>query len=101
LVQAFLVAQSGSAFNIEIKLRNIILRLASIFPFLHSQGHLQTFAGPKQKSALPAKADIAVAILLVRSVWTAPAWQEESSLCSIGRSSHVFGLLRGTHDRWP
>src|SRR6478752_2028298 len=26
-------------------------------------------------------------------VWTAPGWQEESSLCSIGRSSHVFGLL--------
>jgi hypothetical protein len=26
-------------------------------------------------------------------VWTAPGWQEESSLCSIGRSSHVFGLF--------
>jgi hypothetical protein len=26
-------------------------------------------------------------------VWSAPGWQEESSLCSIGRSSHVFGLF--------
>src|SRR3974390_1518620 len=26
-------------------------------------------------------------------VWTAPGWQGESSLCSIGRSSHVFGLF--------
>jgi hypothetical protein len=26
-------------------------------------------------------------------VWTAPGWQEESSLCSNGRSSHVFGLF--------
>jgi hypothetical protein len=26
-------------------------------------------------------------------VWTAPGWQEESSLCSVGRSSHVFGLF--------
>jgi hypothetical protein len=25
-------------------------------------------------------------------VWTAPGWQEESSLCSNGQSSHVFGL---------
>ena len=26
-------------------------------------------------------------------VWTAPGWQEESSLCSVGRGSHVFGLF--------
>jgi hypothetical protein len=26
-------------------------------------------------------------------VWTAPGWQEEFSLCSDGRSSHVFGLF--------
>ena len=26
-------------------------------------------------------------------VWTAPGWQEESSLCSDGQSSHVFGLF--------
>jgi hypothetical protein len=26
-------------------------------------------------------------------VWTAPGWQGESSLCSNGRSSHVFGLF--------
>jgi hypothetical protein len=26
-------------------------------------------------------------------VWTAPGWQEESSLCSDGRSGHVFGLF--------
>jgi hypothetical protein len=26
-------------------------------------------------------------------VWTAPGWQGESSLCGVGRSCHVFGLL--------
>ena len=26
-------------------------------------------------------------------VWTAPGWQGESSLCSIGRCIHVFGLF--------
>jgi hypothetical protein len=26
-------------------------------------------------------------------LWTAPGWQEESSLCSNGRSCHVFGLV--------
>src|SRR5436190_22537673 len=26
-------------------------------------------------------------------VWTAPGWQGESSLCSIGRCSHVFVLF--------
>jgi len=25
-------------------------------------------------------------------VWTAPGWQEESSLCGVGRCGHVFGL---------
>src|SRR5262249_39360590 len=26
-------------------------------------------------------------------VWTAPSWQGESSRCSLGRCSHVFGLF--------
>jgi hypothetical protein len=34
-----------------------------------------------------------VAISLMGHVWTAPGWQEESSLCSVGRSGHVFGLF--------
>src|SRR5215831_9010540 len=32
-------------------------------------------------------------------VWTAPGWQEESSLCSVGRCSHVFGLF--ARHSWP
>ena len=36
------VAQRASGFNLEIELKNIILRRASIFEFLHSQGHFQT-----------------------------------------------------------
>ena len=34
-------------------------------------------------------------------VWTAPSWQGLSSPMQIGRCAHVFGLLRGSHDRWP
>ena len=34
-------------------------------------------------------------------VWTAPSWQGHSSPMQIGRCAHVFGLLRGSHDRWP
>jgi hypothetical protein len=37
-----LVAQHASGFNLEIELKNIILRRVSIFEFLHSQGHQQT-----------------------------------------------------------
>jgi hypothetical protein len=36
-----LVAQRASGFNLEIELKNIILRRVSIFEFLHSQGHLR------------------------------------------------------------
>jgi hypothetical protein len=39
-----LVAQRASGFNLEIELKNIILRRVSIFEFLHSQGHFQTWA---------------------------------------------------------
>ena len=34
-------------------------------------------------------------------VWTAPSWQGLSSPMQIGRCAHVFGLLCGSHDRWP
>jgi hypothetical protein len=34
-----LVAQRASGFNLEVELKNIILRRVSIFEFLHSQGH--------------------------------------------------------------
>jgi hypothetical protein len=37
-----LVAQRASGFNLEIELKNIILRRVSIFEFLHSQGHQRT-----------------------------------------------------------
>jgi hypothetical protein len=38
-----LVAQRASGFNLEIELKNIILRRVSIFEFLHSQGQKATF----------------------------------------------------------
>jgi len=38
-----LVAQHASGFNLEIELKNIILRRVSIFEFLHSQGHSRQF----------------------------------------------------------
>ena len=34
-------------------------------------------------------------------VWTAPGWQVKTSRRVASRCSHVFGLLRGSHDRWP
>ena len=37
-----LVAQRASGFNLEIELKNIILRRVSIFKFLHSQGQTRT-----------------------------------------------------------
>jgi hypothetical protein len=39
-----LVAHRASGFNLEIELKNIILRRVSIFEFLHSQGQKQTHA---------------------------------------------------------
>jgi hypothetical protein len=38
-----LVAQRASGFNLEIELKNIILRRVSIFEFSHSQGQKATF----------------------------------------------------------
>src|SRR6266404_6508608 len=38
-----LVAQRASGFNLEIELKNIILRHVSIFEFLHSQGQSRTW----------------------------------------------------------
>src|SRR5207249_5104674 len=48
-----LVAQQASRFNLEIELKNIILRRVSIFEFLHSQGQKATSAGDRTRSALP------------------------------------------------
>ena len=48
-----LVAQRASGFNLEIELKNIILRRVSIFEFLHSQGHLRRFGNVPTTSALP------------------------------------------------
>src|ERR1700752_5050611 len=52
-----LVAQRASGFNLEIGLKNIILRRVSIFEFLHSQGQELTWHAPNRTSALPLKAD--------------------------------------------
>jgi hypothetical protein len=48
-----LVAQQASGFNLEIELKNIILRRVSIFEFLHNQGHFPTLALAVAGSALP------------------------------------------------
>jgi hypothetical protein len=49
-----LVAQQASGFNLEIELKNIILRRVSIFEFLHSQGHFRNSTPAWARSALPA-----------------------------------------------
>jgi hypothetical protein len=41
--KAALVVHRASGFNLEIELKNIILRRVSIFEFLHSHGHERTF----------------------------------------------------------
>jgi len=48
-----LVAQQASGFNLEIELKNIILRRVSIFEFLHSQGQIRKSALASARSALP------------------------------------------------
>ena len=52
-----LVAQRASGFNLEIELKNIILRRVSIFEFLHSQGHSRHFDRAPVTSGLPQQAD--------------------------------------------
>jgi hypothetical protein len=47
-----LVAQRASGFNLEIELKNIILRRVSIFEFLHSQGQKATFQDSQRMSGL-------------------------------------------------
>src|ERR1700752_2860106 len=53
-----LVAQRASGYNLEIELKNIVLRCGSIFEFSHSQGHSQTCPAKDGTSASPLKADI-------------------------------------------
>src|SRR5258707_6502699 len=53
-----LVAQRASGFNLEIELKNIILRRVSIFEFLHSQGQSRRFGDVRATSALLPKTDI-------------------------------------------
>src|SRR6266404_3246222 len=48
-----LVAQRASGFNLEIELKNIILRRVSIFEFLHSQGQSRRSDRPPVTSGLP------------------------------------------------
>jgi hypothetical protein len=47
-----LVAQRASGFNLEIELKNIILRRVSIFEFLHSQGQSRHFGRLRTTSGL-------------------------------------------------
>jgi hypothetical protein len=53
-----LVAQRASGFNLEIELKNIILRRVSIFEFLHSQGQSRQFGCVPVTSGLPRITDI-------------------------------------------
>jgi hypothetical protein len=53
-----LVAQRASGFNLEIELKNIILRRVSIFEFSHSPGQSRHFDGLPMTSDLPPEADI-------------------------------------------
>jgi hypothetical protein len=51
-----LVAQRASGFNLEIELKNIILRRVSIFEFLHSQGQKGDIRGRLHSTTLSALA---------------------------------------------
>ena len=66
-----LVAQRASGFNLEIDLKNIILRRVSIFEFLHSQGHSRRFDRVQLTSGLPLETDIVTTGLHVSKVRTA------------------------------
>jgi hypothetical protein len=63
-----LVAQRASGFNLEIELKNIILRRVSIFEFLHSQGHSRHFGRRPTSSSLPLETDIVRAVRHVSKV---------------------------------
>jgi len=52
-----LVAQRANGFDLEIELKNIILRRISIFEFLHSQGQSRRFGSPSMTSGFLSKAD--------------------------------------------
>jgi hypothetical protein len=53
-----LVAQRANGFDLEIELKNIILRRVSIFEFLHSQGHQRSSGGIRARSAHPWTTDM-------------------------------------------
>src|SRR6266404_2865299 len=63
-----LVAQRASGFDLEIELKNIILRRVSIFEFSHSQGQTQKSECATGKSALPSRPDIVSRACQVRKV---------------------------------
>src|SRR5258705_13483348 len=71
-------------------------KLVIFGPFYHQFSQFVAITGPvpcplhPQERTLPARS----AMSALCHVWTAPVWQELSSrFCSIGRCSHVFGLL--------
>jgi hypothetical protein len=82
-----LVAQRAGGFNLEIELKNIILRRVSIFEFLHSQGHLQTYPAQDGVSASPLKADIANATC---NVGYGPRLCENAKTLNRDRRSYSF-----------
>jgi hypothetical protein len=50
--------QFASAFNLEIKLEDVILVAFRLFAFSHSQGQKQKWLGPNDLSALPSSTDM-------------------------------------------
>ena len=73
--------------------------LLQLRPTMSASGQKQKSAARLAMSALPRKRTWEARTVMSAKghVWTAPGWQEESSLCSIGQSSHVFGLFCAVH----
>src|SRR5258707_10664576 len=93
--ETVLVAQRASGFNLEIELKNIILRRVSIFEFLHSQGQTRKCPCLHGTSVVPSRADVVRPPRHVRPVPSVDGSELARgffTFCRIGRCSHVFGL---------
>ena len=86
-----LVAQGASGLHLEVGLENIILRCVSIFEFLHSQGHLQTFSVGQTGSALSLEADV-----VNRSAMSPKGKSRHHSINSVACLTSALGILMPT-----
>src|SRR5262249_13110022 len=69
-----------------------VVRSQSRSPVTRVETH-KVVCGPRLFSVLVQTFATLSGLSEMGHVWTAPGWQEEPSLCSVGRSSHVFGLF--------